>query len=87
MTFLTLGRKLFVAFNAALIYLTYFTFRSVGRRFFPDYRNELKWSLIVLYGMTTFCYLVTSFRRPKKLAHPQVPDVANLGIVDPLFVK
>ena len=87
MNIFTPTRKLNLALNVGLIYLLYFTNHTIIRRFFPQIQPQLKWTMLILYIITMFNYILTSVLKPGVVTVKDPPNVSLLGITDPNHIK
>lgn len=73
---ITLIRRVFIFINILIPTLTYFTYRTIAKRFYPEIKDTLKYILIVLTSLTLLTYwmasLVNAGRVPDHLTTPKL---------------
>jgi hypothetical protein len=87
MNFFTTPRKMFLGLHLGLLYMCYFTHRTIARRFFPEIKNEIKWTLVVLYLYILVNYLLVRFCKSGPVTIKNPPDCEALGIKHPDHIK
>ena len=72
---ITLSRRVFIFINILIPILSYFTYRTIAKRFYPEIKEILKYILIVLTSLTILTYwmasLVNAGKVPEHLTTPK----------------